>query len=153
VVGLPGDKVQIRGDDLWVNGEKVEIAPVQASGINPQNQRELLIQAPAAFPDAAKFKTLPYFPDWEDYDYFLERLGSHTHLKQEAGRSFRDGETITVPKGKLFVMGDNRDNSSDSREWGFVPMENIKGQAMFIWLSRDHDQGGVRWHRFGKWIN
>jgi signal peptidase I len=152
VVGIPGDQIRIQGDDLFVNGQKVEAAPIQVTGVNPKNSRELLIQAPADFPDAKRFQTVPFSPEWDDYSYYLERLGEHTHLKQEAGRVFRDGETITVPEGKLFVMGDNRDNSADSREWGFVPMENLKGQAMFIWLSRDRDKGGVRWHRFGDWI-
>jgi signal peptidase I len=66
--------------------------------------------------------------------------------------AFRQESSYTVPEGHLFVMGDNRDNSSDSRDWGFVPFENVKGKAMFVWLSLDHDQGGLRWKRFGDWV-
>jgi signal peptidase I len=57
-----------------------------------------------------------------------------------------------VPEGKYLALGDNRDNSADSREWGYVPMDNIKGEAMFVWLSIDRDQGGVRWREFGRWV-
>lgn len=50
---------------------------------------------------------------------------------------------ITVPKGKLFVLGDNRDNSSDSREWGFVPMQNVIGEPLFVYWS--YDAPSSRW--------
>ena len=46
------------------------------------------------------------------------------------------GPTV-VPEGKLFVMGDNRDNSSDSRDWGFVPMSNVIGEPLFVYWSYD----------------
>jgi signal peptidase I len=56
-----------------------------------------------------------------------------------------------VPAGHVFVMGDNRDNSSDSRAWGAVPLENIKGEAMFIWWSRrPPSAGGVQLSRIGQ---
>lgn len=66
-----------------------------------------------------------------------QQLDQSTFLNQDVktyGGSFlKDGETVTVPAGKYFVMGDNRPYSSDSREWGFVPEGNIIGESMFVY--------------------
>ncbi len=70
-----------------------------------------------------------------------------------AGVSPRDNMgPIRVPKGDLFVMGDNRDQSFDSRFWGFVPVKNVKGKAFIIYFSWNSQKRSVRWNRFCKLI-
>ncbi len=154
VIGLPGDQIKIDGDEVFVNGEKLareelKVIPNQSSStrhiaVTPP-QSSTLTQIPAT--------DIPAFPDWESYAFLEEKVGDTTHLVQFDDRPNFDVGDLTVPDGHLFVMGDNRDNSSDSREWGFVPLENVKGKAMFIWLSLDYDHWSIRWDRFGKWIH
>ena len=155
VVGVPGDKIRLEDNDVYVNGEKLATAPLAVQK-DSLDERAVRVESDSDLPDASKFQEIPVFPQWEQYQFFLERLGEHTHLKQEGPYNFFTNQEIEVPPGKLFVMGDNRDNSRDSREWGFVPMENVKGRAKFIWLSLRYGEGkgfqGFRWDRFGKKI-
>ena len=71
---------------------------------------------------------------------------------------FDNTQEYRVPEGHVFAMGDNRSNSNDSRAWGPVPLENLKGKAMFIWLSKGPDATwvppfGLRWSRMGNFVH
>jgi len=159
VVGVPGDHITLEGDDVFVNGEKLANVQAPVLGVDAKNPRLLDLEQVQAFGAVSPFKSIPMFENWEYFRVYLEKLGSRIHLKQEAPQHYDEHREIVVPPDSLFVMGDNRDNSQDSRFWGFVPIENVKGRAMFIWLSLRYNEdrpengvAGVRWDRFGKWI-
>ncbi len=151
VVGLPGDAIQIRGDDLIINGMPVTRQPVQVT-TDSGEKSPLLKVIPEAVAATIGTPAIPVFPGWRHFNYFIEKTGEVGHFVQFDERPSEADLEFVVPQGHLFVMGDNRDNSSDSRDWGFVPMENVKGRALFVWLSIDYDRKTLRWNRFGKWI-
>lgn len=134
VVGLPGDRVSYINKVLYVNGHP---APQTFKGdgvdINAEGAKVPVIEQEENL-DGVKHKIFLRKDD-EILDY-----------------SLKNETTWVVPKGHYFMMGDNRDDSYDSRYWGFVPEDHIKGKAMMVWLSWDHEAHRIRWNRFGERI-
>jgi signal peptidase I len=132
VVGLPGDVVEVAQGRLSING----------TALPRERYQDDCPKGPdgtTAFEDAIPCVLWHEPLDGRTYD-----IGTETVLGE--GRDFA---AHVVPEGAVFVLGDNRDNSSDSRAWGDVPMANVKGVVRFVWWSSSGPGmgGGVRWER------
>lgn len=131
VIGVPGDRVEYRDKVLYVNGKEMKqialdstVDDEPAVGGNPEQH-------------------IPVEVKEEDLDGVKHRI----FINQ--GMGLGDDFDVTVPPGHYFMMGDNRDNSDDSRMWGFVPDANLIGKAFGIWMSWDAIHHRIRWDRIG----
>lgn len=124
VIGVAGDTVELRDNQIIINGK-----PVESLGMEKVSTGSFL---------------------YPHQILETKRLNGHVYTVQYSGADENFGP-ITVQPGHVFTMGDNRDNSSDGRCWGQVPLENVKGRAMFVWWSIGEE--GYRWHRIGHVIH
>ncbi|MGH7603060.1 MAG: signal peptidase I [Gemmatimonadaceae bacterium] len=139
LVGTPGDTIYMRAGLLYLNG----IAQRQGYGINPQVDPAVANSADPLFNwqkkvglKSSRFGAAPTQPTHDNWG------------------------PIVVPPNRLFMMGDSRYNSKDSRYWGFVPRGNVRGKPLFVYYSYNADDSDrpipmltdIRWTRIGHWI-
>ncbi len=123
VIGVAGDRVELDGESVRINGERIEAARdtqgVTAEGIDPMTS-----------------------------ELWRERIGKRTYgTLRDPSASPGDRLEVTIEPDSVFVLGDNRDNSFDSRHFGSVPRKLLRGRAVLIWLSLTGS--GPRWERLG----
>ena len=130
VVGLPGDKIAIKNKILYLNNSAAVYVTLGADILND-------------------------LPGKEYYAAYRESFASSTHsvITNRSERSESFGPVV-VPPGHIFVLGDNRDSSDDSRYWGMVPVRNLEGRVFMIWMSFDWSNRwgeqrlpSIRWDR------
>ncbi len=129
VVGVPGDRLSYYNKTLYINGIEMKQS-INGSYIGQGAGKSM-----------------------DGKSWRQEMLGDVKH--EILVNPYQPSSTVEVivPEGKYYVFGDNRDNSKDSRFWGFVPDENLIGRAFMIWMNWDLKNSGIDWKRIGTLLN
>lgn len=130
VIGVPGDRISYIDKTLYINGNK---------------QPQKFIKNVSRLTDFGQLAS------YKEYEEDLNGVKHNIFVRPDAPNN--DFYNVIVPKNAYFMMGDNRDESDDSRFWGFVPEHDFIGHALFIWMSWNshfvHWYDAIRWHRIG----
>ncbi|MEW6734601.1 MAG: signal peptidase I [Acidobacteriota bacterium] len=134
VIGLPGETIEVKGTRVYVNGQELPEQRVIAEQHRTptdivDNDAPLDILNAEEPVEGASYKVY-YSEGSEESDFDPVQ-------KQLTGQEFAVGKPFTLPANEYFVMGDNRDNSQDSRYWGTVPRDNVVGRALMVYWSFD----------------
>jgi len=152
VIGLPGDTVEVKGLKVLINGQPLPEHIIVAENVNEKAPLEIVEDTPRQGNELY------------DVYYFKDRVEAAREGREGVDPEFHyalSGKPTKVPDNAYFVMGDDRNNSLDSRAWGFVPRDLVIGRAMFVYWSYDETQPfatpvdfftNTRWRRTGTMV-